>query len=71
MRKEESWHKQRDIVNMGNLMPEIGEIKKAEDLGYKDSHDFIWHACVDCGKERWVAFRNDAVRSMRCKSLNV
>lgn len=49
-------------------MPEIGEIRSARDLGYKDSHKFIWHACLDCGRESWVAFRHGLPRSQRCKS---
>ncbi|KKN76441.1 hypothetical protein LCGC14_0369500 [marine sediment metagenome] len=34
-------------------MPEIGEIKRGKEIG-KTGKWHVWHACVDCGKERWV-----------------
>lgn len=27
---------------------------------------FIWHACPDCGKERWVRIKNGKPSSLRC-----
>ncbi len=36
-------------------MPEIGEIKSAREAGKAGKCKYIWHACVDCGEERWVA----------------
>ncbi|MFA5036703.1 MAG: HNH endonuclease [Candidatus Izemoplasmatales bacterium] len=39
-------------------MPILGEIKTARELGLKHKQlrrKFIWVACPDCGKERWVA----------------
>lgn len=39
-------------------MPQLGEIKNCQEIGYKGrSLKYIWSACVDCGKERWVLFR--------------
>lgn len=36
-------------------MPVLGEHKKGRDLGYKNGGtNYIWLACPDCGKERWV-----------------
>ncbi len=36
-------------------MPEIEERKRAQDIGKGDSCQcYIWHACITCGKERWV-----------------
>ena len=35
-------------------MPQIGEIRKGTDVGFKCSIKRIWQACLDCGKERWV-----------------
>jgi len=32
----------------------LGEIRNARQLGYKGTHNLIWHACIECGKERWV-----------------
>jgi len=47
-------------------MPEIGEIKRGIDVGYKSPTKLIWHACIDCGKERWVELKKDGVRRLRC-----
>lgn len=35
-------------------MPEIDEIRRGREIGYKSPKEYIWHACIDCGKERWV-----------------
>lgn len=35
-------------------MPEVGEIRKAKELGKSGWMKFIWHACETCGKARWV-----------------
>lgn len=36
-------------------MPLIGTIKNAKEIGYKGhGQDYVWSACIDCGKERWV-----------------
>jgi len=35
--------------------PELGEIRKATDIGYKgSSKKYIYAACSICGKARWV-----------------
>ncbi len=31
-----------------------GDIRGGVELGYKDRAKYLWHACIDCGKERWV-----------------
>ncbi len=49
-------------------MPKIGEIKKGKDIGYQTLHKFIWHACVNCGKERWVILTKGKPNTIRCKS---
>ena len=33
---------------------EIGEIRKAREIGEIGTNKYIWQACADCGKERWV-----------------
>lgn len=50
-------------------MPEIGEIRNAPETGHRGrKHKYIWHACVDCGKARWVkAIKGQAV-TVRCIS---
>lgn len=35
-------------------MPNIGDIKSAKELGYKDTHKWIYQSCSVCGTERWV-----------------
>ena len=39
-------------------MAELGEIKSARELGrsstYRNTNKYIWHACVNCGKESWA-----------------
>lgn len=49
-------------------MPQIGEIKIGREIGYSHNCNYIWHACVDCGKERWVRLENNKPRSLKCKS---
>jgi len=38
-------------------MPQLGDIKRARDLGYKGRDKHIWAACSECGRERWVLLR--------------
>ncbi|HUW47069.1 MAG TPA: HNH endonuclease [Dehalococcoidia bacterium] len=52
-------------------MPVISEIKTAKELGYKGIYKLIWHACVDCGKERWVQLTNGKPVSLRCHSCGI
>ena len=35
-------------------MPEIGEIRRAFEVGFAGRQKMVWHACEKCGKERWV-----------------
>lgn len=35
-------------------MPEIGERRNGQEIGYSSKHWHIWSACPRCGKERWV-----------------
>jgi DNA-directed RNA polymerase subunit RPC12/RpoP len=51
-------------------MSALGEIKKG-----KAGHKSIWHACIDCGKERWVSLidvkNGGNPRNLRCRSCAV
>ena len=48
-------------------MPILGEIVKGCDVGAATtSHKCVWHACPDCGKERWVLLKNGEPQSERC-----
>jgi len=42
-------------IGRGEKMPEIGEIRKAAELGYKGKDKYQWIACAGCGNERWVS----------------
>lgn len=45
---------------------QLGEIRKANEIGRKYFTKFIWHACIDCGKERWVQFRKGKPKNVMC-----
>lgn len=48
-------------------IPELGEIRKGWQLGYSSRlNKHIWVACVDCGKQRWVALRGGQPKTQRC-----
>ena len=51
-------------------MPPIGEIRYGKDIGYKSHRaQYIWSACLDCGKERWVQFiggKPDTLYCIKC-----
>ena len=49
-------------------MPDIGEIRKGTAVGYKYPVKYIWCACPDCGKERWVQYAKGAPTYKRCLS---
>jgi len=51
-------------------MPVIGEIRQDKEIGYKGTYKRIWQACIDCGKERWVALRGNIPKSIRCQSCS-
>ena len=62
-------YKTIDKKKRGNIMPQVGEIKYGREVGYKGSGGirYIWHACEDCGKERWVQLRRgQRLSSKRC-----
>jgi hypothetical protein len=51
----------------------VGEVKRARDIGKefypkKPLMKFIWHACINCGKERWVRFAKGKARNLSCQS---
>jgi hypothetical protein len=51
-------------------MTEIGEIKRGQEIGKKDtSLKYIWVACMNCGNERWVELRRQN-RYKHCRKCN-
>ena len=47
-------------------MPQIGEIKKGNKRPLSNRASRIWHACIDCGKPRWVLLIRGNPRNLRC-----
>lgn len=44
--------------------PHLGDTR----IGDEHGHVQIWHACIDCGKQRWVWRKKGAPQSPRCRS---
>jgi len=50
-------------------MIKLGTIKRDFEIGYaKYYRKYIRHACIDCGKERWVMLLEGKPQVERCKS---
>lgn len=49
-------------------MPQLGEIKQGREINYRNDGKYIWHACENCGKERWVPFIKNEVSCKLCFS---
>lgn len=47
-------------------MPELGEIKRASELGYAGRSLFIYDACSGCGRTRWQYLRLKGTRCASC-----
>ena len=48
-------------------MPKLGEIRRSEEIGYGGrGQKYTWCACMDCGKQRWVALHKGEPVSKRC-----
>jgi NAD-dependent SIR2 family protein deacetylase len=53
-------------VILNNTPPSLGEIRDGRSIGKEAGTSYIWHACIDCGEERWVECRKGELRSQRC-----
>ena len=53
------------------MLPQIGDIKRARDIGRVGHYKYMWMACIDCGKERWVKIRNAKPYNNRCISCGL
>lgn len=50
------------------MIPQLGDIVLAKELGYRGENKYIYHACIDCGVERWVVrLESGDPRSLRCR----
>ena len=47
-------------------MIKIGQIKKGFEIGKVTNNEYIWAACIDCSKERWVIMLRGKPRAVRC-----
>lgn len=49
-------------------MPQLGEIKRTEEIGRPKGSKLIWMACKECGRERWIKYckRKPEGESERC-----
>ena len=51
----------------GNEYAKIGEKRIGLEIGKKGRHAYIWLACADCGKERWVYIVRQNPSHQRCR----
>lgn len=53
-------------------MPQLGDILRGNDIGFRTWNKYIWTTCGVCGKERWVMLANPQLlgipRSKQCVS---
>ena len=50
-------------------MPKIGEVKRGKEVGIRSRNKFVWVACKNCGRERWVQINyGKPMMGLRCKS---
>ena len=49
-------------------MPKIGDTIGGKKLGYKSTNRFIWSACTDCGREKWVQLYKGKPKNLKCHS---
>ena len=60
--------------NEGGLMTEptmnlnLGEIRKARELGRKGHCQYVWHACALCGHQQWTELRRGRPRYTTCSA---
>ncbi len=55
---------------MVEIIIKLGDIPKSRELGYKGTiqQKYIFIACSDCGKERWVRLKGGKPEYIRCPS---
>lgn len=59
------------LIYNGTLeRPEIGDIRQAIEIRRKGSLSYIWHACIDCGTERWVGLNHGDPQHLKCHSCS-
>lgn len=56
---------------MAKRYTELGEIKRGHEVGLKCANAHIWHACGNCGKERWVQLVGGVPRKELCLMCSI
>ncbi len=51
-------------------MVRIGDVRQGKELGYHDTAKWMWQACSDCGKERWVQVRQGKPKYILCRKCS-
>lgn len=52
--------------------PQLGDIAKGKVVGHTNTTSrYIYSACIDCGKQRWVVLRKDKPLKARCHKCAV
>ena len=51
-------------------MPQVGEIRKGNKRPLNNRGSCVWHACIDCGKTRWVLRIYGQPRNTRCRKCS-
>ena len=57
-------------IKRGVKMPKIGEIKRGREIGYRNGSEYIWLACQECGKQRWVMIQRRHPQATICRSCS-
>ncbi len=52
-------------------MPKLGDIKRGREIGRTSHSRFVYFACVDCGKARWVQLLRGEPRSLYCNNCSM
>lgn len=52
-------------------MADIGEIRRADEVGLKGFHKMIWLACQHCGKARWVVKARPSKACVPCTNQRI
>lgn len=64
-------HGSTPLTAKGNPQdPRPGDIQRGYHVGLHRSYWYVYHACVDCGKLRWVKLHQGEPDSIRCPSCS-
>jgi len=47
--------------------PKLGDIRYGRDIGKTRGMKYIWSACIDCGKERWIEVKKGRPTHSKCR----